>query len=402
MAHVAIVGAGPAGATLAFLLASHGVHVSLFERRRDFSREFRGEILMPSGVKALQSMGLQHVLEETPTYAPKDFAFYLNKREIFQLDVKSAWFDGAPPIAISQPSFLESIIGLASKTGRVDFLRGVSVQSLTHDRHRVAGIVYKDESGEHKMSADLVIGCDGRYSQIRRLLELPKTVISTPMDIVWCKIPCPKKFKGARGYAGRGHLLIAYKTWDGNLQLGWVIIKGTFGTLKDQGVEAWLHKMQQHVSKDLADHLAANTSNLSKPFLLVSHSDRADHWSKPGAIVIGDAAHTISPVGGQGINIALRDSIVAANHLVPLLNGNINHRKLDAALTLIEKERLPELALIQKLQAQPPKLVLNSSWWSEPIRKFVGLALSQEGFRARATGPLRSMLFGTTEVDLKI
>ena len=101
-------------------------------------------------------------------------------------------------------------------------------------------------------------------------------------------------------------------------------------------------------------------------------------------------------------NIALRDSIVAANHLVPLLNGNINHRKLDAALTLIEKERLPELALIQKLQAQPPKLVLNSSWWSEPIRKFVGLALSQEGFRARATGPLRSMLFGTTEVDLKI
>ena len=68
MGHVAIVGAGPAGATLAFLLASRGVHVSLFERRRDFSREFRGEILMPSGVKALQSMGLQNVLEETVSF----------------------------------------------------------------------------------------------------------------------------------------------------------------------------------------------------------------------------------------------------------------------------------------------------------------------------------------------
>ena len=402
MSHVAIVGAGPAGATLAFLLASRGIQVSLIERRRDFAREFRGEILLPSGVKALHSIGIHHVLDETPTYVPQDFAFYLNTRKIFQLDIESAWFDGAPPIAISQPAFLESIVGLANETGCLNFLRGASVKSLFHDGERVAGIVCEDESGEHKLNADLVIGCDGRYSMIRRFLGLQATTISTPMDIVWCKISCPAEFKGVRGYAGRGHLLIAYKTWDGNLQLGWVILKGHFKKMKDQGVGRWLQEMQQHVSKDLADHLTVNISNLEKPFLLVSDSDRVDQWSRSGGLVIGDAAHTMSPVGGQGINIALRDSIVTANHLVPLLKGNISHPKLDVALTAIEKERLPELIPVQRFQALPPKVVLNSAWWAEPIRRFAGHALARESVRARAAVRLRPLLFGTAEVDLEI
>ena len=402
MTHVAIVGAGPAGATLAFLLASRGIQVSLIERRRDFAREFRGEVLLPNGVKALHSMGIHHVLEEIPTYVPQDFALYLNARKIFQLDIEPAWFRGAPPVAISQPAFLESIVGLANKTGCLDFRRGVSVKSLIHDGERVAGIVYQDESGQHTLNADLVIGYDGRYSLVRRFLDLPATVISTPMDIVWCKIPCPSEFKGARAYAGRGHLLIVYKTWDGNLQLGWVILKGHFKTLKDQGVEHWLQEMQQHVSIDLADHLAANISNLEKPFLLVSEPDRVDQSSRSGALVIGDAAHTMSPVGGQGINIAFRDCIVTANHLVPLLKSNIRHHKLDAELDAIERERLPELISAQQFQAQPPRLVLNTTWWAEPIRRFVGLALAHESVRARAAVRLRPMIFGTTEVDLKI
>ena len=402
MSHVAIVGAGPAGASLAFLLASRGVQVSLIERRRDFAREFRGEILLPSGVKALRSMGIHQVLDETPTYVPQDFALYLNTRKVFQLDIETAWFEGAPPIAISQPAFLESIIGLANETGCLDFLRGISVKSLFHNGERVAGLVYEDESGEHKLDADLVIGCDGRYSMIRRFLKIQATTISTPMDIVWCKIPCPAEFKGARAYLGRGHLLIAYKTWDGNLQLGWVILKGRFKALKDQGVGHWLQEMQRHISTDLADHLSTNISNLEKPFLLVSDSDRVDQWSRSGGLVIGDAAHTMSPVGGQGINIALRDSIVTANHLVPLLLGNISHLKLDAALCAIEKERLPELIPVQQFQALPPKVVLNNAWWAEPIRRFAGHALARESVRAKAAVRLRSMLFGITEVNLEI
>ncbi|MCX5930424.1 MAG: FAD-dependent oxidoreductase, partial [Cyanobacteria bacterium] len=52
-----IVGAGPAGASLAMLLAERGVPVTLVEAARDFQRQFRGEGLMPSGLAALEAMG---------------------------------------------------------------------------------------------------------------------------------------------------------------------------------------------------------------------------------------------------------------------------------------------------------------------------------------------------------
>ena len=66
MSHVVIVGAGPAGASLAYLLARRGIEVTLVERRRDFAREFRGEVLTPSGVEAFTQMGLGSALNELP------------------------------------------------------------------------------------------------------------------------------------------------------------------------------------------------------------------------------------------------------------------------------------------------------------------------------------------------
>lgn len=63
---VAVVGAGPAGAALAYLLARNGVSVTLLERHADFAREFRGEGLQPSGIDCLVQMGLAAQLAEVP------------------------------------------------------------------------------------------------------------------------------------------------------------------------------------------------------------------------------------------------------------------------------------------------------------------------------------------------
>jgi 2-polyprenyl-6-methoxyphenol hydroxylase-like FAD-dependent oxidoreductase len=64
--HVVIVGAGPAGAALSFLLARRGIGVTLVERQTDFTREFRGEALMPTGVEAIRQMGLGAGLDALP------------------------------------------------------------------------------------------------------------------------------------------------------------------------------------------------------------------------------------------------------------------------------------------------------------------------------------------------
>jgi len=403
MSHVVIVGAGPAGACLAHLLAHRNIRVTLIERRRDFAREFRGEVLMPSGIQALQNMGLQSVLQEIPVQPINQFSLFMNGRLLFDEEIDAAAFRGQSPLAISQPALLEAVVTEAAASSRFELRRGVSVDALLMDSGRVAGVELRTEGGTQSLPADLVIGADGRNSVVRRLLTLPLSHASPPMDIVWCKLPCPQDWQGVRAFVGRGHLLVAYRTWDGTLQLGWVILKGTFGQLRSRGIRQWVDEMANHVSDDLAAHLKAHAEAAEKPFLLDTVSDCVTSWSAPGALVIGDAAHTMSPVAAQGVNIALRDAIVAANHLVPVLTREIPElQQVDQALRAIEAERMLEVAPIQQLQAQPPKVVLARTWWGEPVRRIIGALLSQRRFRERAAQRVAVFPFGTTDVKLKV
>jgi 2-polyprenyl-6-methoxyphenol hydroxylase-like FAD-dependent oxidoreductase len=400
MGNVVIVGAGPAGATLALLLARREINVTLVERQRDFAREFRGEVLVPSGIEALEQMGLHSALTEVPHHSQQHFSLYFNGKRVFDEVLEEQAFDGRLPMAISQTAFLEHVVGLAQRLPHFRFERGVSVKELQQAGGRVTGVTIRQEGETRSLPCDLVIGADGRYSIVRRSIGAEVLEMNPPMDIVWCKLPRPDYWQDVRAYLGRGHLLVAYHTWDDSLQLGWVILKGQFTNLRNAGVDVWVEEMANHVCPELAEHLRAHKDNLEHPFLLQSVSDRVKRWSAQGALLIGDAAHTMSPVGAQGINIALRDAIVAANHLAPALGATVNEAAVDAALAEIEAERLPEVEQIQQMQARPPRLVLSQSWWGEPIRRVAALALARRSLRLRAARGVAAFPFGITDVRL--
>ena len=406
MSRVVIVGAGPAGATLALLLAERGIDVTLLERRRDFAREFRGEILMPSGIEALDQMGLAGLLTRIPTRTNRELTVYLNGRSIVGGSLSREVFGDRLPTVVSQPAFLEGVVEIAGRNPGFEFRPGVAVKSLVREANRVARVVIHDAtdnaSGERTVRADLVVGADGRNSFVRKQLALSARSMSPPMDVVWCKLPRPDGWTGMHAYIGSGHLLIAYHTWDDTLQLAWVILKGTFGALRSQGIEAWVEDMANHVSPDLAAHLRQSSHRIGRPFLLDSVSDRVDRWSQPGALLIGDAAHAMSPVGGQGINIALRDAIVAANHLIPALSGPVDHERVTRALSDVEAERLSEVQPIQRLQALPPRIVLNRAWYGELARGILGHAVRRPAVRAGAARRASEFFRGVTEVVLTV
>jgi 2-polyprenyl-6-methoxyphenol hydroxylase-like FAD-dependent oxidoreductase len=403
MPHVIVVGAGPAGASLAWLLADRGVEVTLVERQRDFAREFRGEVLMPSGVLALEQMGLGEALRAAPRWQPDALEVYLHGRRVVRLELDPALFGGHPPTAVSQPGLLEAIVDAASKRPGLRFLRAATVRELLRDgAGRVAGVHVQSDTGSEDLRGDLVVGSDGRASIVRRRGGFEARVNAPPMDIVWCKLPPLPGFRGARGYVGGGHLLLAYHTWGDQLQLGWAIVKKTFGELRKRGIEQWVEQMARHATPDLAAHLRSHASAAAHPFLLDVVSDRVTRWSVPGALLLGDAAHTMSPVGGQGLNHALRDAIAAANELLPALRGGGGAGAVDAAARRVEAARLPEVEWIQRTQARAPLLVLSNRWWGEPARRLARLALATGLGRRAALAQLRRFAFGTAPLRLAV
>ena len=405
-APVVIVGAGPAGATLAYVLAARGVAVTLVERQQDFAREFRGEALMPSGVEALTECGLGGLLEEVPHASPDSIAIYRDGKLVLKANTADVLPGGLRPLIVSQPHLLEGIVARASAHAQFSFLRGAAVRDVLRDASgRVCGLRADTEQGSRELPARLVIGADGRASIVRRRGGFAVRRIGAPLDVVWAKLPWPACYGAGlpvRGYLGHAHLLIALPAPDGLLQIAWVIRKGSFGELRSRGPEEWVREMAAHVSPDLAEHLRAHAGEITRPFLLDAETDRVLGWSKPGVLLIGDAAHTMSPVGAQGVNVALRDSVVAANQLVPALLAQADGAQLDAAAARIEEERGPEIDTIQAIAKRPPLIVMGTFPGAELVRALVVAFLATPPGRRALAAIGGQLLNGVRPVKLAV
>ncbi len=399
---VAIVGAGPAGAALALLFARRGIEVALIERQSDFAREFRGEGLMPSGVDALQQMGLGAELDALPQAAVSEISVWLGARRVLTLGVADGPADMPLPRFVSQPALLEMLVAQAGKHAGFELLRGATVRDLLSENGRVAGVRVDGAGGTRELRADYTIGCDGRASLVRKRAALERERSAQAFDVVWCKLPLPEFMRGrARACFGRGHFAILLPSPDGRLQLGWMIAKGHFGDLRRAGIEHWIAELASNVPPDLADWIRAHAGEITQPFLLDVVCDHLDVWSAPGVLLIGDAAHPMSPVGAQGLNIALRDALVAANQLGPSLLRGGTQEELDAAARRVVDERLPEVRAIQAMQSQPPRVILQTTPGSRFIMRWIFPALVRTGvFQAVFARIFPRMALGTTAVRL--
>jgi len=306
------------------------------------------------------------------------------------------------PRFVSQPPLLEMLVAQAEKFPGFELLRGVTVRDLVYDGERVAGVRVEGEAGVRELRADYVIGCDGRASVVRKRARLERPREAQSFDVVWCKLPLPEFMRGsARGCIGRGHFVICFESPDGGLQIGWAIDKGTFGDIRRGGIEHWIGELAANVPDDLAAWIRAHAGSVSSPFLLDVVCDHLDVWSAPGVLLLGDAAHPMSPVGAQGINIALRDALVAANHLGPALVRSSDAAALDEAARAVVAERLPEVKQIQRMQAGPPRMMLQQTALARFVMRVVVPFAMRTGIsRLLFTRVFPRFALGTTKIEL--
>ena len=400
---VAVIGGGPGGATLANILASRGVSTVLVERQKDFSKEFRGEGLMPSGNEVLEQIGFN--LEDVDYRKVEEInLFYKGELEAnpeidFLRRGELRW--------VSQPQLLEKLIEKASGFDNFIFYRGYKAQDLIYSEDRVDGVLITDGNDEVSIKAKVVIGFDGRTSMVRRKLNFEVKEYKLQPDVLWFKIPYPEKFiPGSQAFFSLfpESFLVAVPVYDEKLQVGWIIPAGSYGELRKQGQEKWIQYIKEKSPKGFADHLqkCLDEKLISDPFILKMTLDRVKKWHKKGALLLGDAAHTMNAVGGQGLNIALRDAVVCANHLVPLMNGNPSNSSLDKAFDAIEKERISEVSQVQEIQSRPPKFITLSEFSVQLIVPILRFAFRFNFMNYLREAAIEKMSRGFNKVKLKV
>ena len=168
------------------------------------------------------------------------------------------------------------------------------------------------------------------------------------MDILWFRLPRkpgdPQELPLFS--VGPGHLLVVLSR-PADFQLGYVIPKGTFPSQKSGGLET----LRSHIVR-LQPIFADRVSTLTdwkEVAVLSVESSRVTKWSRPGLLLIGDAAHVMSPVGGVGINYALQDAVEAANLLAgPLAAGKVTLEHL-AAVQSAREFPVKVIQFVQKM-----------------------------------------------------
>jgi 2-polyprenyl-6-methoxyphenol hydroxylase-like FAD-dependent oxidoreductase len=401
MASVAIVGAGPAGAALALLLSRAGIRVTLLEREREFQRVFRGEALMPTGLDALYQMGMRERLGRIASRTLESWEIFLDKRLIMQIPEPVAALGELAPRVVSQPELLEAFLAEASRHSGFDFRSPATVRGLLMDGDRVRGVRAQTEQGEVEIEADLVVGADGRASVVRQRAGLELDLLPESYDVLWLKLPCPAWLEGrcpVQIFASGPEVALGYVSWDGRYQLAWMLDKGSWREVRQRD---WLVELARILADDLAAHLLGCRDRLERPVLLDVIVGRCPRWHAPGLLLVGDAAHPMSPVRAQGINLALRDAIVAANGLAPALREG---RELAPVLAAIQREREREVVKVQRLQWRE----VRGQRWARERPRLMKLLLRLAPLFARTGFVQRSWLrqqrplrHGITDVRLR-
>jgi 2-polyprenyl-6-methoxyphenol hydroxylase-like FAD-dependent oxidoreductase len=433
-----VVGGGPGGMILALLLARQGIPVTLLEAHPDFDRQFRGDTLHPAILEILDQISLADRLHQIRHAKLEGGAILTARGPRVFMDFRRVKTRFPYIMLIPQEEFLDFLAAEARNYPSFRLVMGANVQRLIDENGVVRGVRYRGPGGWHEVRALLTVGADGRFSTIRHLAGFKPVTTSPPFNILWFRLPrlpedtqsfaptatfsqgtmespgaglptgegfrirargsgYPEPWLGVHGRMGRGQWLVGIDRLS-HWQMGYFLrSKEHYQELHAAGIEAFRRSVVE-IEPRFAPHLARLTDwhELASSFLTVEGS-RCRRWYRPGLLLIGDAAHTMTPAAGAGIKYAVEDAVVAANVLTePLKAGRV---------------RLPDLAAVQRQREIPTRFIQAAGAFAQKslIRRLLNprATLQLPGLFLLAAGPLlrrifpRLMAFGLWKVRVK-
>src|SRR5262245_20251181 len=316
-----IVGGGPAGMMLGLLLARAGVEVIVLEKHADFFRDFRGDTIHPSTLELMHELGMLDKFLRLPHQELRRVKIKFEDEDIAGPDFSHLPTRCKFIAMMPQWDFLNFLTTQSKRYPTFHLLMKAEAIGLIEEGGRIVGVKAKTEQGELDVRADLVVAADGRDSIMRERAGMEVEGFGVPIDVLWFRITkSGDEAEPALGRIRNGKMMVTINRGD-YYQCGYIIRKGAFEGIKQRGLEAFREEIVS-VAPFLRD-TAPEIDDWDKIKLLTVQVNRLRQWYRPGLLLIGDAAHAMSPAGGVGINLAIQDAVASANLLADKLRqGN--------------------------------------------------------------------------------
>ena len=348
-----VAGGGPSGMVLGYLLARAGIDTYVLEKHRDFFRDFRGDTIHPSTMEVLAQLGLLEEFLDLPHNKTREMVGHVNGAPFTIADFSHLKVR-APYIAfIPQWDFLNFLATKAKSYNTFHLLMETEVTDLIQEEGQVVGVQATQGKKTLNIQAELVVGADGRHSTVQDAAGMKARDLGAPIDVFWFHLPQDDQGGDeSLAYIRDNHMMVLLDR-DSYWQCGYLLKKDAGEHVKKEGLPAF---------RDSIVELAPFLSNAVKTLtsweqvkLLSVRVDRLDQWHKPGLLMIGDAAHAMSPVGGVGINLAIQDAVAAANVLIPAYKNGIPS---EVDLAKIQARRMSPTIKTQWTQLQLHKRLM--------------------------------------------
>ncbi len=351
---VCVVGGGPAGVMHGLLLARAGVEVVVLEKHADFFRDFRGDTIHPSTLELMHELGvLEDFLklphQETPTIDARFGDYVATVADFSHLGTQCKFIAMMP-----QWDFLNFIADFGKRYSTFDLRMETEATGVIEEKGKVVGVKAKTPKGDVEIRADLVVAADGRHSTVRDVTGFEAEELGAPMDVLWFRLPHKDDDpRTTTFFFEAGQIVILLDRGD-YWQVAYIIPKGGLDAMKAEGMEAFFRTLT-HIAPFLADR-TGELKSWDDIKLLSVQVDRLKKWHKAGLLLIGDAAHAMSPIGGVGVNMAVQDAVAAANILTePLRGGDLSEEDLAA----VQARREFPVRVTQKMQVMVQNHVIS-------------------------------------------
>lgn len=330
---------------LGYLLGRTGIDVVVLEKHADFFRDFRGDTVHPSTLQVMDELGLIDDFLKLPHQRLQKMDGLLGGTKVRIADLSR--LDAKYPFIAFMPQwdFLNFLREAGKRFASLKVMMSTEAVDLIRRGESIVGVRANTPDGPIDIEADLTIACDGRHSIVRERAGLAVEEIGAPMDVLWFRVG--RRADETESLFARlepGKMMVTFDRGD-YWQCAYVIAKGQYEAVKARGLQALLDDVVR-MAPVLRSGIA-EVKSFDDVKLLTVAINRLTRWTRPGLLLIGDAAHAMSPVGGVGVNLAVQDAVATANLLADKLqHGCPSENELDA----VRRRREFPVKMTQRMQ----------------------------------------------------